>query len=877
MPERQSEFETFGDSQVQALFDKFLITPEPVLRTSDLLTQRVLAEVQLVYGRGTQPLVPGTKWLRQLAEWAASFRPRAVVIAFSSVAVAALLVLSVALYTLIPVPVSIAATVPTGEILVLKPSDDSYQMYRAGDSFSLSEGDQIIARTGSVQIELFPQQFTDVMPGAQVELAVLEDQNGARRAELHVIDGSVRHRGFESLAAGDQYFVSTAGLIAEFASNDFEVDAVSPTHAIVTTRDGTARIKAASGDKELTAGQAAEVGERFVLIYDIAPIQEGPGEIALADPSTAAIEEPVGDDGLHAPATDELPGSAPFTLTAQPVVPTDRGDAVTGTSGGYITSTEADSGSVLTVSRVTFDETQAEPVLMLSGYGPMGSSVQVLVENRPMVTATVSAEGTWMAQTPVNTIGRFDVDVVAVNDAGQIVASANAAQMEVGPPVKAPTPTPAEQSGIIVPPPGATATWTPNSNSGSNAAPTKTPTRRPTSTATATAKPIVFLAPVLPPTATSVPTVPKPPKATATPTNSGGPFIVIVPSPTPSDTPTSTGTARATPTSSATPLPSPSATSSPTSSATPLPSATATSTASATRLPTETATTTATAPATSTGTSTATATNTPAATGTSTATALPATATATQPPAVPTTGVNVPPVGDTPVPTLSVFPTATPTPVPQATVNTPPTATPTPWSPTATSTPVVPTATPGSTLNDTGVNQSVPNDTATDTSTLPVPTIVAPTASIPTATPTQVPPTPTAVVVTQPTATATQPPALPNSAVGDTSTSDAPPPAPATPAPTATQAPPPTAVPTVAAAPASVVNQPVGDTSTSNNSVPATADTTVPTVAEVATPAATVESAPTAEPSPAATEPPATEQPVDSLPVPVDPAATPTG
>ena len=39
------------------------------------------------------------------------------------------------------------------------------------------------------------------------------------------------------------------------------------------------------------------------------------------------------------------------------------------------------------------------------------------------------------------------------------------------------------------------------------------------------------------------------------------------------------------------------------------------------------------------------------------------------------------------------------------------------------------------------------------------------------------PPTPTAVVVTQPTATATQPPALPNSAVGDTSTSDAPPPA----------------------------------------------------------------------------------------------------
>ncbi len=877
MPERQPEFETFGDSQVQALFDKFLVTPEPVLRTSDLLTQRILAEVQLVYGRSPQPLVPGAKWLRQLAEWAASFRPRAVVIAFSSVAVAALLVLSVALYTLIPVPTSIAATVPTGEILVLKPSDDSYHTYRAGDAFTLSEGDQIIARTGSVQIEMFPQQFTDVMPGAQVELAVLEDQNGSRRAELHVIDGSVRHRGFESLAAGDRYFVSTAGLVAEFTSNDFEVDAVSPTRAIVTARDGTARITAASGDRELTAGQAAEVGERFVLIYDIAPLREGPGEIALADSPSTASEEPEEDNRVHTPAVDESQDNAPFTLTAQPVVPADRGAPVTSASGDYITSTEADRGSVLTVSKVSFDETQAEPMLMLAGYGPTGSSVQVLVENRPLVTATVSAEGTWTAQTPVKTIGRFDVDVVAVNDAGQIVASANAAQMEVGPPVTTPVPTPAEQSGII-PPPGATATWTPNSNSGNNAAPTKTPTRRPTSTPTSTAGPIILFAPPLPPTATPVPTVPAAPKVTATPTDGGGPFIVIVPSPTPADTATSTATARVTPTSSATPPPSPTGTSSPTSSATPLPSATATSTASATRLPTGTATATALAPATGTATST----NTPLPAATATATSVLPTATATQLATVPTTGVNGPPAGDTPVPTLSVFPTATSTPAAQATAAIP-TATSTSLPPTATSTPVVPTATPGSTLNDTGVNQSVPNDTTTtDTSTAPVPTITAPTVALPAATPTQVaptatqvpptatqaPPTSTSAVVTQPTATATRPPAVPNSTVSDTSTSDAPPPVPATPAPTATPAPPPTAAPT-AAAPVSVVNQSVSDTAASNNSVPS--------AIEAAAPAAAVESVPTADPLPAPTEPPPTVPPVDALPAPVDPAATPTG
>ena len=213
----------------------------------------------------------------------------------------------------------------------------------------------------------------------------------------------------------------------------------------------------------MTAGQAAEVGERTLLIFDIAPLQEGPGEIAMAETPAAAVDMPDEQPVQQPPTTGGLPVA---TLTAPPVSQPDSAPPVTGASGGYITSTGADSGSVLTVSRVSIDETEAEPVLVLSGYGPMGSSVQVLVENKPVVTATVSTEGKWAASAPVNTIGHFEVDVVAVNDAGEVFASAAAAQMEIGPPVQTPVPTPAEQSSIIVPPRGATTTWAPGNGIG---------------------------------------------------------------------------------------------------------------------------------------------------------------------------------------------------------------------------------------------------------------------------------------------------------------------------------------------------------------------------------------------------------------------------
>lgn len=880
MPERQHDIEPFGDSQVQALFDKFLAVPEPLLDTGDLLTKRVLAEVQVVYGTGGQVFSPAGRLLQRVSDWLAGFRPRAVVIAFSSVAVAALLVFSVALYSAIPTPASIAASVPSGEVLVLKPNSDSFRTYKAGDTFVLAEGDQIIARSGSVQLEPFPEQYANVMPGTQVELVTVEDEDGSRHVELFVIDGQVRHRGFEPLAPGNRYYVSTGSLRAEFDSNDFEIDAVSPTRTIVTTRDGSAQISAPSGTKELIAGQAAEVGERTLLIFDIAPLQEGPGEIAMAETPAAAVDMPDEQSEQQPPTTGGLPVA---TLTAPPVSQPDSAPPVSGASGGYITSTGGDSGSVLTVSRVSIDETEAEPVLVLSGYGPMGSSVQVLVENKPVVTATVSTEGKWAASAPVNTVGRFEVDVVAVNDAGEVLASAAAAQMEIGPPVQTPVPTPAEESSIIVPP-GGTTTWAPGNGSGKPATPTKTPTRRPTATPapTETAAPIIFTAPVLPPTAEPTPTSSPTPDNSTPPQQDGPPFVVLLPSPTPSETSTGTATPKATATSSATPAPT----------STPLPSATttktpaATSTGTATSLPTGTATNTATPAATTTSTATSTAlptrTQAPVVTATSSATPVPPTATstlptatATQPPVQPTAGSttndNVPPSGDPTAPTVSVFPTATPT-VPPAS----PTATATSIPPTAT--PVRPTATPVSPLlTDPGLNDSAPSDGTTNTGTVPLPTVAAPTATPTSMPPTAVPPTATPVTVA-PTATATQAASLPSSSVGDSTTSDAPPSVPATVPPTAVPptavpptAVPPTAAPTIAAAPNTSVSQAAGDTTTSDG-VSATPDTGV----NVPAPAATEPAALSNVPADATAAPAATTAAVDSAPPAVDSAATPT-
>ncbi|MCB9114519.1 MAG: hypothetical protein KIT77_09010 [Caldilinea sp.] len=895
MPERHQDIESFGDSQVQALFDKFLAVPEPLLDTGDLLTQRVLAEVKVVYGTGGQVLSPTGRLLQRVSEWLGGFRPRAVVIAFSSVAVAALLVFSVALYNAIPEPVSIAATVPSGEVLVLKPNSDTFRTYKAGDTFVLAEGDQIIARSGSVQLEPFPQQFANVMPGTQVELVTVEDEDGSRHVELFVIDGQIRHRGFEPLEPGNRYFVSTDSLRAEFDSNDFEIDALSPTRTIVTTRDGSAQISAPSGTRELVAGQAAEVGERTLLIIDIAPLQEGPGEIAMAETPAAAIDMPDEHAEQQPPTTDTLPAA---TLTAPPISQPDSAPPVTGASGGYITSTSADSGSVLTVSRVSIDETEAEPVLVLSGYGPLGSSVQVMVEHKPVVTATVSTEGKWVASAPVNTVGRFEVDVVAVNDAGEVLASAAAAQMEIGPPIETPVPTPAEESSIIVPP-GGTTTWAPGNGSGKPATPTKTPARRPTATPapTETAAPIIFNAPVFPPTAGPTSTSSPTPDNSTPPHQDGPPFLVLLPSPTPSETSTSTATPRSTATSSATPGPT----------STPLPSATttktpaATSTGTATSLPTGTATNTTTPVATTTSTATSTAlptrTQTPVATATPSATSVPPTATsalptatATQPPVQPTAGSTtndtVPPSGDPTAPAVSVFPTATPTvpptvppASPTATPTTrPPTATATSVPPTATAAPVQPTATPvPPLLTAPGLNDSAPSDGTTNSGTAPLPTVAAPPATATSIPPTAVPPTavpPTATPATvAPTATATQAAALPSSSVGDSTTSDAPPSVPATVPPTAVPptAVPPAAVPTIAAAPNTSVNQPAGDTATSD-SIAATPDASI----NVPAPAATEPAALSNVPADATAVPAATTAAADSVPPAVDSAATPT-
>gem|GEM_PF-2201417 len=805
MTDRPQQLEAFGDAQVQALFDKFFPSPDILPEGSDRLTQRVLAEVQTIYGQGTGRS-PIAQVVQRIGEWLANIHTRPMVIAFSTVAFAALILLAVS-STFAPTQTqlpTLAASVPAGEVVVLAARDDTYQVYHAGEQFSLMAGDQVIVRTGSVQLEPFPQQISEVLPGAQVELVTLNDARGEYNVELHVMEGQVRHRTFAEQPSSGAYVISAGGIRTLVQDNDFQIDALSPERAVVTALNHSARVETQGTVYEVMAGKSAEFGGRVMIVRDIAPVEEGPGQIAQVQPAAPAARPEV-------PQEVQTPGASQLELAPQtpalfpPAVDLgDESSPLVQATPDFAAAAVADVGALFTVGEIAVNDSGKNTTLIVNGTGSPGSAVQVLIENTPLVTTTVTAAGAWTATAPLEQSGHFAVNVAALDETGDAIVTVAAAEVQVLPPAPAtptPTSTPAVGSNAQPPfvrTPTATATLPVATQIGVRPTAT-TPSINflivsPTATSAATATPIFFAPIIVTPTATGTKLIALAPTATSTQPSSPSATSTPTDAPTITETPTlATATNTATfapvwPTATFTPTP----TQAPTIA---IPTATFTPVApSATPTPTPTQAPTIAIP-------TATFTPvTPSATPTPTQAPTIAIPTATFTPVTPSAAFT-----PTPTPTVAI-PTATSTPVaPSAT----PTSTPTVAIPTPTNVVVVAaTVTPISVAGSGSAPIDGASDTPTNTPTLPPPTNT-PTLAPPTATATNPPatatPMPAEVVnaaapttAALPTVTATNPPA--------TATPTLPPPTNtptlAPPTATATDAP-----ATATSAPASVVNE----------------------------------------------------------------------
>jgi len=702
MTNRPQGLEAFSDAKVQALFDQFFSTAEANAEISDRLTQRVLTEVHTIYGQGV-----GQSSLRVLLDrwhrWWAQFNQRPLLIAFGAVAcvAVALLTLPSLLTPQTTLQPSLAAIVPSGQAIVLTASDDTYHTYQAGEQFSVRANDQIIVRIGSVELEPLPAQITEIMPGSQIALSAVELVNGEPTIELNVLDGQVRHRAFGQQSNGGAYIISAGDIRAFAQNNDIQIDMLSPARAIVTAFAGSAWVEAQGDVYEVKAGRSAEFGGRVMIIRDITPVEEGPGQIALAPPlpHTPLPGAPLAPP----PTTDAARMLAP---TPSPIVDGDQSTAVT--AGASEVAATAGEGPVLTVNDVTVQESGATATLLVNGTGAPGSAVQVLIEETPLVTTTVTAAGTWIATASLPELGHFVVNVAALDDTGDVLMTVAAAELQVLPPATSDIPPTATHSPLST-------QVTPHA-SNTPAAATATPLPL---HATQTPTPIGFFVAPPTPTATSSATATRPVAASLTPTATGTRLVAIAPTATRTPTPTTAQTA--TPTAEATLTPTSTRTSAP------MPTATATAT-DASLWPTLTPT------------------------RTPTATLLPtATPTRTSSPTPTSTAANTP-----------LWPTLTPTLITTDMPTLPPTATPTPTAlPTATATDaslwptLTPTATP---LAPTAT--STPTAIPPTPTTAPIATVIPPTpttapAATPTATPTDtaIPPTPTTAPAATPTAT----------------------------------------------------------------------------------------------------------------------------
>lgn len=755
MVDRPQGPEAFGDAQVQALFDKFFSTADADPAASDRLTQRVLAEVQSLYGQKAHT----PAWARlaqQWRQWLASLSTRPMAIAFSTVALAAVLlfVISSRFSTQLTPSPTLAASVPSGEVVVLAAQDDTFQVYRTGEQFELRAGDQLIVRTGTVQLEPFPDQISEILPGAQVEVTAVDQQDGAPSIALHVIDGQMRHRTFATHPVSGNYTISAGAVRTRAQSNDFQIDALSPERAVVTAFNRNAYVETQGTMVEVEAGKAAEFGGRVMIIREITPVQEGPGQIALAPSPTPASEtsQPAPAPSITLPQATEPDLLLP-TLTADHA---DEDRPVAQATPAFVNAGAADAAMPLTVGEIAVhDSGSGGATLIVNGTGLPGFAVQVLIENKPVVTTTVTTAGTWMAIAPLEGPGHFAVEVAALDTAGDVVVTVAAAELQVLPPAPAA--------------PASTSTATPSAGSYAPAPVVRTPI----ATATATQGSV---------------------RPTSTPTQIG--FFVIPPSATPSPTatPTSAGPAPAMPTQAGIivvpPTATPTFTASPTLPPTATPSPTATTEATATPTRTSTATPTRTPIPTSTATDLPLPTVTPTTEPTFTATRTPTptdlplpTITPTTPPTTPPTATHTATPTDLPLPTVTpttpptATHTATPTdPPPTATSTTAPTFTPTPTEvvqPTAATVPT-PTPTPTDIPLPTATSTTAPTATST-----PVPPATAtPTPEPATATSTPVPPTATTVPIIGSETAATESPAPGGASVADTPT-----PAPSTPTP----------------------------------------------------------------------------------------------
>ncbi|MBK8795165.1 MAG: hypothetical protein IPM07_01560 [Anaerolineales bacterium] len=431
MTDRPQQLEAFGDAQVQALFDKFFPSPDILPEGSDRLTQRVLSEVQTIYGQGTGRS-PIAQVVQRIGEWLANIHTRPMVIAFSTVAFAALILLAVS-STFAPTQTqlpTLAASVPAGEVVVLAARDDTYQVYHAGEQFSLMAGDQVIVRTGSVQLEPFPQQISEVLPGAQVELVTLNDARGEYNVELHVMEGQVRHRTFAEQPSSGAYVISAGGIRTLVQDNDFQIDALSPERAVVTALNHSARVETQGTVYEVMAGKSAEFGGRVMIVRDIAPVEEGPGQIAQVQPAAPAARPEV-------PQEVQTPGASQLELAPQtpalfpPAVDLgDESSPLVQATPDFAAAAVADVGALFTVGEIAVNDSGKNTTLIVNGTGSPGSAVQVLIENTPLVTTTVTAAGAWTATAPLEQSGHFAVNVAALDETGDAIVTVAAAEVQ---------------------------------------------------------------------------------------------------------------------------------------------------------------------------------------------------------------------------------------------------------------------------------------------------------------------------------------------------------------------------------------------------------------------------------------------------------------
>ena len=76
----------------------------------------------------------------------------------------------------------------------------------------------------------------------------------------------------------------------------------------------------------------------------------------------------------------------------------------------------------------------------LTGTGEPGSEVEVVVDGKPVGTATVDSEGKWSLPTELTEPGDYEISVQSVDANGQVLAASEATELTVTEEAEAATP-----------------------------------------------------------------------------------------------------------------------------------------------------------------------------------------------------------------------------------------------------------------------------------------------------------------------------------------------------------------------------------------------------------------------------------------------------